>query len=195
MRVGLIQGLVSNMDILTFIVEIFKAAAWPLAAITIAVLFRTELQSLLNRIKHGKVGYAEIEFEHGVRTLETSVKSAPDIGQAQAPTALAVALATTDPRTAIIQAWLEVEDAITNLAFSRSQSSDEVPSHTLGAIQQLARLGALSSEQISLIYELRSLRNQAVHDLEFNPSTESVLGFAKLAREVLGFIKEAADRG
>lgn len=183
------------MDILTFIVELLEAAAWPVAAVAIAMLFRAELKSLLNRIKHGKVGYAEIEFEHGVRTLEANVRLAPDIGQAQAPTASTVALATTDPRAAIIQIWLEVEDAITNLAFSRSQSSDEVPSHALGAIQQLARLGALDSEQISLIYELRSLRNQAVHDLEFNPSTESVLGFVKLAREVLGFIKEAVDRG
>lgn len=182
------------MDILTFIVEIFKAAAWPLAAVAIAMLFRSELKSLVNRMKRGKVGYAEIEFEHGVRTLETNAKLAPDISQASVPAAATVALATSDPRAAIIQAWLEVEDAITNLAFSRSRSSEEVPSHTLGAIQQLVRLGVLSSEQISLIYELRSLRNQAVHDLEFNPSTESVLGFVKLASEVLNFIKEAADR-
>ena len=182
------------MDILTFIVEIFKAAAWPLAAVTIAMLFRTELKSLLNRVKRGKVGYAEIEFEHGIRTLETSIRPASDSSRVQTPAASAVALASADPRAAIIQAWLEVEDAITNLAYSRAQSSDEVPRHTLGAIQQLARLDILSSEQISLIYELRSLRNQAVHDLEFNPSTESVLGFAKLAKEALSFIQDAADR-
>src|SRR5688500_16734111 len=98
------------MDILSFIVEIFKAAAWPLAAVTTAMLFRAELKSLLNRIRRGKVGYAEIEFEHGVRTLEANIKLVPpDISQAQAPAASTLALATTAPRAAIIQAWLEIE--------------------------------------------------------------------------------------
>jgi hypothetical protein len=55
------------MDSLAFISEMTKSLAWPLVSVCIAFIFRRQLQALLGRIKKGKVGPAEFEFEEGVK--------------------------------------------------------------------------------------------------------------------------------
>jgi hypothetical protein len=44
-----------------------------------------------------------------------------------------------------------------------------------------------------LLNDLRTLRNQAVHELEFKPSAESVLGYVKLATDLIGVMQRAAE--
>ena len=41
------------MDAFTFLTEIVKAIAWPLAALVIAIVFRSELRSLMKRLSTG----------------------------------------------------------------------------------------------------------------------------------------------
>ena len=58
------------MDTLTFIVEVLKATTWPLASVAIALIFREQLRDLLLRLRKGKVGPAEFEFEERVASLK-----------------------------------------------------------------------------------------------------------------------------
>jgi hypothetical protein len=53
------------MDTLTLLAELVKATAWPLTTAVVAILFRTELRALLGRLRKGKVGSAEFEFQEG----------------------------------------------------------------------------------------------------------------------------------
>jgi len=89
------------MDVLTFIAEVIKAGAWPAAAITIALIFRQQLRDLLSRIRKGKVGPAEFEFEQEVQELSASATAPQQPPQIGTPT---VTLATTSPRAAILEA-------------------------------------------------------------------------------------------
>ena len=181
------------MDTLTFIAEILKATAWPVAVLLIALVFRAELRKLLGRIRKGKVGPAEFEFEETVRALATDAM-ALSLPRSEAPPALPkAALQHIEPRSAILQAWVEVEDALNRLAYAKAPDAQALPGSTYAALRQLARSGVIGPEYIALLNDLRTLRNQAVHELEFKPSAESVLGYVKLANDLIGVLQRAAE--
>lgn len=175
------------MDILTFIAELVKASAWPLAAITIALIFRQQLRALLSRIRKGKVGPAEFEFEQEVKELTEQAPpqlSAPQVGT---PT---VTLATTNPRAAILEAWLSVESSIHRLAYNSNLPAPSFPRNPSSMIRAIEKGGILPAEDVALFNDLRALRNQATHDPDFSPSPESVIKYAQLAQG----LKQRIDR-
>ena len=91
--------------------------AWPIAAVCIAFSFRKELATLLTRLKKGKWGSAEVEFENYVRAVaaEADIPRSPE-GENISPSAFE--RASKDPRGAIVSAWIEVEDALFGLVRS-----------------------------------------------------------------------------
>ena len=181
------------MNTLQFVAELIHALIWPLTVLVLALLFRTEIRALLGRIKRGKVGPAELEFEAAMRSLESESKVVAAPSPQAARVSSAAALVGSDPRAAIISAWLQVEDAIEQLLFSRSKSADDVPRNRAALLRELTRRELLAPEHIALLNDLRALRNQAVHEVEFNPSRESVLGYVRLAQEMLAAIHQAVD--
>lgn len=181
------------MDILLFITELAKALAWPLTLLVLGILFRTEIRALLGRIRKGKVGPAELEFEAAVRSLESESKAlAGPTAATPALTAPQVALLSTDPRAAIIGAWLQVEDAVEQLLYARAASVDEVPKNRGALLRALTRQELLTPQHIALLNELRALRNQAVHEVDFRPAPDSVTAYIKLSNEVLAAIHAVA---
>lgn len=173
------------MDWLTFIAEIIKAAAWPIAAVAIALIFREQLRALLSRIRKGKVGPAEFEFEQEVRVL---AEGAPDALPApSAVSAPVVSLATTNPRAAILEAWLGVDSSAQRLAF---RDNKLVPRNPVSTARLLDKHQLLEHQDIALFNDLRALRSQATHDIDFSPSPESVIQYVQLAHG----LKERIDR-
>lgn len=180
------------MDVLQFVAELAQALAWPLTVLVLGFLFRAEIRLLLGRMKKGKVGAAELEFEVAVRSLESESKArAP---AAAALTAPQVALLSSDPRAAIIGAWLQVEDAVEQLLYARAASVDEVPRNRGALLRALTRQELLAPQHIALLNELRALRNQAVHEVDFRPAPDSVTTYIKLANELLAAIHAVAGK-
>lgn len=179
------------MDGLSFTVEIVKAAAWPAVALVVTLLFRPEVRALLGRTRRGKVGPAEFEFEETVRAVASDARGL-NLPPQVPPQAVASGA---EPRAVILQAWVEVEDALTHLAYARAPNAQALPGSTYAALRQLAHSGVLGPEYIALLNDLRTLRNQAVHELEFKPSAESVLAYVKLANELKGVLRQAAENG
>jgi len=180
------------MNTLQFVSELIKALVWPLTVSVLALVFRVEIRALLGRIRKGKVGPAELEFEATMRSLERESKS---LGTEAPQTTLAspvVALAGAEPRAAVISAWLQVEDAIEQLIYSRTHVPEEVPRNRTALLRALTRSELLDAEHIALLNDLRALRNQAVYEVEFNPSRESVISYIKLANEMLDAIHRVA---
>ncbi len=176
------------MDWLTFIAAIIKAAAWPGATLAIALIFRTELRALLAKIRKGKVGPAEFEFEQDVKVLtEQAPMGALPPPPVSSPT---ISLATTNPRAAIVEAWLGVETAVQRLAHQRANIgfTSRNPS---SAFRFIENSGLLTATDGALYRDLRALRNQAAHDPEFSPSPESVIEFVQLAQGLKGRLESA----
>jgi hypothetical protein len=169
------------MDALTFIAEIVKALAWPLAALAVAVLFRTELRALMGRVRKGKVGPAEFEFEQVVASLRERIgpaeRTTPAVGT------VTIDQATSDPRSVILNSWLQVQ-ALVETIVARHATADERKDPRSVSLRVLHRLLRDKPEYIDMYNDLRALRSQAVHDVAFAPRPGSVVEFAELANEL-----------
>jgi hypothetical protein len=177
------------MNILDFIAALVKALAWPVAAIVIAMIFHRQISALLSRIRKGKIGPAEFEFEQEVQELAEQTSAQLQSQQVGSPT---VSLATTNPRAAILEAWLGVESAIHRLAYNRELPAPSAQRSPLSIIRAVEKAGVLPGEDVALFNDLRVLRNRATHDAEFSPSPESVIKYVQLARGLKARIDEVA---
>ncbi|MGE6790619.1 hypothetical protein ACQKFS_01120 [Pseudomonas guineae] len=172
------------MDALTFIGGIVNALAWPAAIVIISLIFRKPLSGVLTTIKRGKFGAAEIEFERGVRSIETSAPELPHV----ATPPLTMERATIHPRLAVLEAWLKLEDQVIDLALSRGLTQLTARRYARGAFQGLKESGLLKPNHLELLDELEELRNWAVHYPDFSPDPSAVVSYiqsaAALGREL-----------
>lgn len=176
------------MDWLTFVVELVKATAWPLASLSIALIFRRQLRYLLGRVRKGKVGPAEFEFEQEVNDLAAKIPSGDVEGGAVPPV---IAMAAENPRAAILDAWISLERVLHELA----EKNGLRRVHAMAMIQSALDAGLLSRADAALFNDLRILRNQATHDGEFKPSTDSVIQYVFLVQGLKSRIESAINSG
>ncbi|WP_457351846.1 hypothetical protein [Roseateles sp. P5_D6] len=178
-----------------FVDALFKllgSLAWPVAAVYIAFVFRKEFAALLSRLKKGKWGSAEFEFENYVREVEAEadIPRAPD---AENVSPSAAARASSDPRGAIVSAWIEVEETLFRLV--RNKQLDTVslrPSRgTVGAIRAVQKAQALDANWVALFHDLRAMRNEAAHSTDFTPPPDAVLKYVQLAKELTAAMRAA----
>lgn len=179
------------MDILTFIAESLKAAAWPATTIVVATLFRAELRTLLSRLKKGKVGAAEFEFQEQVAEL---AKDIAEISPAAPPISLnaeMVSLSTSNPRAAMVSAWFEIEAALKNLAQKYNLLDAQSQRNPSALVRALAKAGLIPKSHAPGFTALYRLRNQAAHEMDFNPSEDAILGYLKIAEELKQLVLQA----
>jgi hypothetical protein len=172
------------MDALTFLAEITKALAWPVTAVVLAVLFRSELRALLSRLKKGKVGSAEFEFKEEVEEL---AKDIAEVSPQAKPVALkpeTVNLATLNPRAAMLTAWIEIEVALTKLAEKHGLLSPQMRRNPTNLVRNLARAELIPKAYAPGFIALYRLRNQAAHEMDFNPPEDAILGYLEIAEEL-----------
>lgn len=168
------------MDTLTFIAEVIKAIAWPSVVIAIAVIFRGELRKLLARMRKGKIGSTEFEFEREMEALAAGSPNSPPASISPEKVELAV----DNPRAAILEAWVRLERSARHLAFEHQLFKPDEWHNIPLIMRALAKSGLVSSDDLSLFNELRNFRNYAVHELSFSPSAEAVLRYTQLAAQL-----------
>lgn len=168
----------TTMDWLTFALGALQATAWPIAAIVIAAIFRKQIRDLLARVRKGKIGPAEFEFEQDVRELVEEVAPIVDAPAAAAPN---MAFSTNNPREGVLEVWIKLESVMHRLAVARGIDLRRGRS-SLYQAKMLAKANVISNEDMALFNDLRALRNQAAHDDDFSPSFESVFQYAALGQ-------------
>jgi len=180
------------MDSLTFATEITKATAWPLAAIVIAIVFRGQIRELLSRLKKGKMGPAEFEFEEVVKELRNEARDLmlPQVMDAVGtPT---VFQTSPTPQVAILNAWLDVEDAIADLARKANISHAGPSAMPLSTLRALQKAGLIEPEEAAIVRDLQRLRNRAAHERDFAPPDDTVASYVQTARGIARVIRETA---
>lgn len=175
--------------------KLLGSIAWPIAAVYIAFIFRKELAALLARLKKGKWGSAEFEFENYVRAVDAEA-DIPRTAENESISPSAAARASSDPRGAIVTAWIEVEDALFSLVRSRDLSepvSATRPSRsTVWAIRAVQKAQALDATWIALFHDLRAMRNEAAHSTDFSPPPDAVIKYVQLAKELTAAMRAAS---
>jgi hypothetical protein len=174
------------MDRLTFVSEVIKALAWPTAASSAVLVLRREIKGLLPLVKKLKAGPIEAEFDREVRELKEQAERQP---AAPSPVQISTSerqkllqLAELNPRSAIIEAWHNVEFAARRVVEAHDRSiSDRDLRSSSALLRSLNRFEILSRDEVALFNDLRALRNQAVHLPEFSPAYDAVLNYIDLA--------------
>ena len=186
------------MDTLTFLSRLLETITWPLVTVLLIFILRKEIRSLLPFIKKLKAGPVEAEFERDTKLLrneleveQPQLKSAPLSPKQQS----LLQLAQTNPRSAILEAWQGIEFVVNKLSLQRALN---MPLKITGSQNAIIRSfldgGILTPDVISLYYELRNLRNQAVHEPDFNPSQEAVLNYIQLSDRLISSLERLQNR-
>ncbi|MBR7782119.1 hypothetical protein [Undibacterium luofuense] len=186
------------MDTLTFIIKIVEAAAWPVTTISLVLLLKKEIGALIPFLKKFKAGPLEAEFEREVQEIrfETNQKiPLPKEATLLSPQLRKLhQLASVNPRSAIIEAWREVIFAAENLLQrSGAVNANNGVMFPYEVKQRLEKAGLLNVEQLTLFNDLRKLRNQASHTPNFEPTSESTLGYIDLAVRLASILNETGE--
>lgn len=184
------------MDALTFVAKLIEHSVWPISAIFLLLILRQEIRSLLPHIKKIKAGPVEAEFEREINEIKATAEAQLELGQDRAGTAeyqKLLQLVQINPRSAILEAWRDVEISSIRVVQNKALYVRECESHSpLAIIRVLNKERILSEEDVSLYYELRMLRNQAAHAEEFSPTHAAALNYVALANGLKMTLDEAA---
>jgi uncharacterized protein YutE (UPF0331/DUF86 family) len=186
------------LDTLSFIAKLLDSLAWPVASVLLVLLLRREIRSLLPLVKKLKAGPLEAEFEREVSELRSIVDVSPQVGPIAPPLRQPIAekLAEVNPRSAILEAWRELESSARRLLKERAPALTESQLRsTREVIRLLSEAELISPEEGAQLNEMRFLRNQAVHAESFQPTHEAAINFIQLASFFLGRIGAKASAG
>jgi hypothetical protein len=184
------------MDILTFVAQLTAALAWPVTVLIVILLLRQPLKELIPTLQRLRYRDLEAEFGKGLNEVEVRINQAslPAHEEAQASTSqtrsgekvsvseYAKRLATISPRAAIIETWREVEQALIDLAKRRDIPETRIPREL---ISRLGEDGALSSDIILMLDQMRQLRNEAAHASEFALKPTQAIEYGVLAERII----------
>jgi hypothetical protein len=181
------------MDTLTFISEMVKALIWPVVVLILVAILRKPISDLIPLLQHLK--YKELELDFGRRAEAIQAEAAahiPQIAVGPSQDEHIQQLAQVSPRSAVIEAWMNVESAAKS-AFSKLFESNGprslITTSSFKIIDLLGSNSRVSPEISSFLRRLREMRNQAVHTPEFVITQQSALEYADAADKVASYLR------
>jgi hypothetical protein len=155
------------MDTLTFVAEIAKALAWPIAVLVLVLLARkpaVELLSYLRRIKYQDL---ELEFDKQIQDLKAKTAPLPKAVGAGDNTGhrdRLLKIAASSPEAAVMEAWRILENHLVEYAHRQSlQPAPAVWAMPLVLGGMLLSANKLSDSQFATLQTLKHLRDQITH--------------------------------
>lgn len=184
------------MDYLTFVAKLFEHLAWPIAVVVLAVLLREEIGKLLPLMKKFKAGPLEAEFGREMAVLkETTPAPDPSTPGIKSPyfDSVLQQLAEVHPRSAVLEAWVRLEDAA-RAALSRPSSKIAGPGYIPAAklAEELVKDGRIDQSQVTLFHELRRLRNDVAHLVGLAPDAEAARSYIELAGQLQASLSKSS---
>ena len=190
------------MDWLTFISNIIDSIAWPAAIVFLFYFLRNDLPTIAKYVKKLKYKDLEMEFGESLRAVKKETNYAiPDV-----PENIAISGQTQDqikdnlnsiaelaPRSAILEAWLQVEAAAVDLVRKKGISNFKSSPGPMRLRDYLIKGEVLDSRQIAIFEQLRELRNKAVHVADAEFTVESVANYISAALQMAAYLEEKAN--
>lgn len=190
------------MDWRTLLVDLAKSLAWPATVLVLMATFRKPLVDLLRNLSGLRYKDLELRFRRGLRESEALADRArlPGLGpeipprpshaysgpsELKFPDEIRL-LAYRSPRSAVIEAWLLLEDAAKDRLRAESGEVPSVPGRLLRSIEER---GLLGDDALKLFHKLRELRNEVVHDSKLWLSPEYADEFVLIAERLYAALK------
>lgn len=170
------------MPLLDSIARLLAAIAWPTAIVVVAFLFKEPLVDLLKHVR--RLGYREWHLDFGEQVSELEAKADEANLPTVAPVAEADALervVVMFPRMAVVEAWRRLELDIREAAKQRGLPDD---ANVGKLIDQLVHTNVLSEKTKWVLWQMRGLRNQAVHEEDMDLDAKDASEYVELAERV-----------
>lgn len=182
------------MTILEFIVGVITPLAWPIAIVVIVILLKKELGQLMARIYKIRHNGSEIilqkEIEQAV--MQADENNLPQIERREENDKV-YKFAKVSPRGAIIESWLEVEEAVISYCNRKGIICDaKSPALLIRSIQSHNLDNrSIGDGVLNMLDKLRQMRNDAVHLRESEITKESAVQYSYIAKRVILRLEEA----
>ena len=188
------------MDWLTFVAKIIGSFAWPFVIIIFVILFRRTIRKLLLNIRGIKYKDFEMRFERKLDEIESRVKEVfipleeTEVPMDELETTISDSveqLALISPRASVTEAWRQIEKAIIE---SIQYTRKPIPHRSKDLMKSLAKANLLPKEAISLLDEMRILRNEAVHASELDLEPRQAIEYGRLAEQIIKELKSNIEK-
>lgn len=183
------------MDILTFISELTKALAWPLAVVVLVMLLRKPIIEVFPSLRRLKYKEIELEFSQEVSELKAEVEAIAEEKGEEAPSITSTSsnlinLVSYSTRAAIMEAWLEVESSGIAVASSFwGQPPNNIFKNMPKLGEYLLQCNIIDENQLTVFNKLRQLRNKAVHAQDLELSEDDARSYVILASDLAKHIR------
>jgi hypothetical protein len=182
------------MDLLTFISNIVASIAWPISLFLVILLLKKEIKEIIPSLQ--KLKYKDFELGFG-KKLESIEQKADNENLPSPPEKLIPIESTNDtinqiingsPRLVIIEAFSFLENEIRTTSMRLNIAQDK----SFGVHKSLKKMqenNIISSGVYSIFNQLRSLKNQAEHELEIEISATEAELYTKQVLRLANAIK------
>ena len=179
------------MDNRAFIANVVASLAWPATALIALLLVRKILIGVLPLVRTLKYSELELSFGREIAAVrdaadDAAIKPATEAARPQAWEDL-MRLAVVRPRSAIREAWRQVESALARAAKARNlQVAEGVWSMPMVLGSLMLNAGIMSDAQYSLLNRLRRLTSEAERTPVDSLSADDAAEFVGLALRLAG---------
>lgn len=178
--------------------------AWPIVLIIIVWWFKDQIKELIRKLKKGKWGSAEWEFtelataaEIDSQHIDVDLPNEDIVEEVEGEIY-------SDPKGTILSAWLEVEKTLHEVVRAKNLELRDGRNPRTGAtikikaasssvsryLRALQKSGLVSPEVISLIHDLRTMRNEVVHSFDFTPPNSAIYSYVTTANRVVEALRK-----
>tara|TARA_B100000678_G_scaffold168994_1_gene141018 strand:+ start:437 stop:1009 length:573 start_codon:yes stop_codon:yes gene_type:complete len=180
---------------LEFVASMTGSLAWPLAATIIAFAFRGQIKSVFNRLDEFGFGEWRLKLRRDLKEAEQVAEALPPPPQlpviefqtsSRSDENRFEDLLMISPSAAILDSWRTIEDRLMAMA-ERLHLNDDRPLPIHKVIEEIGKNRLFPSSLVSLLHELRQIRNSAAHSSEVTP--EDALRFKRLSDRVTPFLR------
>jgi len=145
-----------------FIASLVHSLAWPVAAVSLALLFRRQLSRLLGRpMNRLRAGPLEFEFDRLLATVEADVEPTKRVVPGESVAVELAGIAEQAPLAAIIESFGRVETALRDLLAAAGLDVSQLSVPAL--VREAQARDLISPETASAIEGITVLRNLAAH--------------------------------
>jgi hypothetical protein len=170
---------------------LFDSVSLYLTLIVVVALLIPDVGDIVSRIKKIKKGDIEIELEELVKRteiVEGEVElTEPAILNEHEDYMKTVTNFVNDPRGGLVAIAVEIESRIRKLATSYSGINYRYTSPTK-ALDELAKLKAIPNQLPSLFRDFWTIRNQAIHNLDYNFTSKELYSLLDLGVRILDLL-------
>lgn len=162
------------MEYLKLAIEFIDIIVWPAILLLIIAYYKEEISITIKRISKLKYKDFEANFNEILSDVESKIQndSSSYVKTISAHNSSyfdrLISLAENSPRGAILDAWIELENKMKESV--KIENKDTREYSTIHLIRHLEKNSETPKDIIKMLYQIRELRNQAVHASEFELS-------------------------